>query len=146
MVEKIHQYGLLKATKAQLERLLDDAIERRAELEAARYSMGGVGDGMPHVRAGHPDSKLVAGIERLDANAREYEELIQLYEETIAKIEKLQLEIELAVDALPLAEAAVARARFIECMTIEQMVQKLHQSRSTLYRLLASALDALAQM
>ena len=146
MVEKIHQYGLLKATKAQLERLLEDAIERRAELEAARYSMGGVGDGMPHVRAGHPDSKLVAGIERLDANAHECEELITLYEETIAKIEKLQLEIELAVAALPLAEAAVARARFIECMPIDAMVKALHQSRSTLYRLLASALDALAQM
>lgn len=146
MVDKIHQYCLLVATKMQLERLLEETLERRAELMSARYAIGGAGDGMPHVRAGHPDSKLVAGIEKLDLNERECDELIKLYEETIAKIEKLQLEIERAIEALPLDEAAVTRARYLEGMTVDAICRKFPYSRSTVYRLLAHARELLGDM
>lgn len=142
-VERIHAYGLLRATKAQLQRLIRDVEEREEELKTAAASMGGRGDGMPHVRAGHPDAKLVNAVDALDKARAEHRELIELYMSTIAKIDAEQLEIERAMATLPYAEACVARARYMEDMTIDEICRTLPYSRSSVYRLLDRARELL---
>lgn len=142
-IERLHNYRLLLVEKTQIRALLRDAEERIQELRTAATSIGGGGDGMPHVRAGHPDSKLIASIGLTDKAEEDYRELIAHYIAKLAEIEAEQLAIEAAVDALPPREACVIRAKYLEELGVDEICTRYGFSRRTVYRLFDSAKELL---
>ena len=145
-LERLHNYRLLLVEREQIKALIAEAEERRRELWAAAVSLGGCGDGMPHVRAGHPDSKLVNYVDARDQAEANHLALVARYRAKLIELDAEQLAIEQAVDALPVREASIIRAKYIEGLKVNEICDKLNYSRRTVFRLLESAEELLARV
>lgn len=146
-LERLHNYRLLLVEREQIKALLADVEERKRELWAAATSLGGMGDGMPRAHnAGHPDSKLINYVDAHAQAEANHAALVERYRKKLMELDAEQLAIEQAVDALPMREANVIRAKYIEGLKVNEICDKLNYSRRTVFRLLETAEELLARI